>query len=423
MPLNKSSQRKSDKPLRGEDKELSALLLIHSGLNHSRLELARKMNLSPAAITSIVQGLINKRLVVEGSATSSSVGRKPIPLQIRHDAAYLIGVDIGSFYLRVVITDMNGTIQYQHQSKTNLAEGRDRVLKGAFEAIHGAIRESGLPKSAIAGIGIGHSGVIDSQNGMVLSFPRPGQMAEWKNIPLQSIFEKEFQVPCLLEDSVRTIATAEKSFGLGKELEDLIYIDVGMGIGAAIFFDGKLYRGAGGKAGEFGHITVDRDGPLCSCGNNGCLEAVASCAAIIEAVQTAMHRGVDSKVRSLSGGVLDQVSIELIAQAAAENDSLAFRVLHEAASYIANGLADLVNLLNPKLIIFGGALFRAAPNLLSDPIRTIIKQRSLEKSSNDVHLQVSPLGSEAGALGASRLIAEKTLGSLYALARPASPTD
>jgi predicted NBD/HSP70 family sugar kinase len=280
-----------------------------------------------------------------------------------------------------------------------------------------------LPKSAIAGIGIGHSGVIDSQNGMVLSFPRPGQMAEWRNIPLQSIFEKEFQVPCLLEDSVRTIATAEKSFGLGKELEDFIYIDVGMGIGAAIFFDGKLYRGAGGKAGEFGHITVDRDGPLCSCGNNGCLEAVASCAAIIEAVQTAMRRGVDSKVRSLSGGDLDQVSIELIAQAAAENDSLAFRVLHEAASYIANGLADLVNLLNPKLIIFGGALFRAAPNLLSDPIRTIIKQRSLEKSSNDVRLQVSPLGSEAGALGASRLIAEKTLGSLYALARPASPTD
>jgi glucokinase-like ROK family protein len=406
-----------------EDKELLILRLIHSGSNHSRLELARKTNLSPAAITSIVQGLINKRLVVEGSATSSSVGRKPVPLQIRHYAAYLIGVDIGSFYLRVVVTDMNGTIQYQHQSKTNLPEGRDRVLKRAFEAIRGAMRESGLPKSAIAGIGIGHSGVIDSQNGMVLSFPRPGQMAEWRNIPLHSVFEKEFQVPCLLDDSVRTIATAEKSFGLGKELDDFIYIDVGMGIGATIFFDGKLYRGAGGKAGEFGHITVDQDGPLCSCGNNGCLEAVSSCAAIIEAVQTAMHRGVDSKVRSLSGGDLDQVSIELIAQAGAENDSLAFRVLHEAASYIANDLADLVNLLNPKLIIFGGALFRAAPNLLSDPIRTIIKQRSLEKSSNDVRLQVSTLGSEAGALGASRLIAEKTLESLYALARPASPTD
>jgi predicted NBD/HSP70 family sugar kinase len=196
-----------------------------------------------------------------------------------------------------------------------------------------------------------------------------------------------------------------------------------MGIGAAFFFDGKLYRGAGGKAGEFGHITIDKNGPLCSCGNNGCLEAVASCAAIIEAVHTAIHRGVDSKIRNLAGGDLDRISIELVSQAAAENDSLAFRVLHESASYIANGLADLVNLLNPKLIIFGGALFRAAPYLLSDPLRSIIKQRSLEKSFNDVQLQVSPLGSEAGALGASRLIAERILDDMYCIAQPEEKSD
>lgn len=186
-----------------------------------------------------------------------------------------------------------------------------------------------------------------------------------------------------------------------------------MGIGAAFYFDGKLYRGARGTAGEFGHITVDENGPLCSCGNNGCLEAVAYCAAIIEAVHAAISLGVDSKIRHLAGGDLDQISIEFIAQAAAENDSLAFRVLQEAASYIGNGLADLVNLLNPKLIILGGALFRAAPHLLLYPLKSIIKHRALEKSSNDVQLLVSPLGSEAGALGASRLIAERTLERMY----------
>ena len=185
-----------------------------------------------------------------------------------------------------------------------------------------------------------------------------------------------------------------------------------MGIGAAIFREGKLYSGAGGKAGEFGHITVAESGPLCSCGNNGCLEAVASCAAIIEAVQTAMKRGVDSQIRTLAGGDLNQVSIELIAQAAAAGDSLAFRVLQEAASYIASGLAVLVNLLNPTHIIFGGALFRAAPHLLSFPIPSMIRQRSLEKSFNDLQLQLSPLGGEAGALGASWLIAQRTLESL-----------
>src|SRR6185437_6632339 len=223
-------------------------------------------------------------------------------------------------------------------------------------------------------------------------------MAEWKNVPLRRLFQEEFKIPCLLEDTVRTAATAEKYFGLGKDLNDFLYIDVGMGIGAGIFIDGKLYRGAGGSAGEFGHITVDENGPLCSCGNNGCLETVASCAAIIQGVRTAMEQGIDSKIRDLSGGDMDKVSIEIIAQAAAENDSLAFRVLQKAASYIAIGLADLVNLLNPRVMIFGGALFRAVPQLLEDPLRRIIKQRSLEKSANEVQLKISPLSGEAGAL-------------------------
>lgn len=397
-----------------EQKELVILHLIHSGMNSSRLELARQTGLSPASITTIVQRLMSKGMVVESEPTRSQLGRRPVPLEIRRDVAYLIGVDLGSFYLRIVITDINGNIVYSHQIQTQMGEGRKRVLERAFNLVHEAIRQSGVAQSAIRGIGIAHSGVIDTEAGLVLSYPRPGQMAEWKNVPLRDLFQKEFKIPCLLEDSVRTTATAEKSFGLGRDLNDFLYIDVGMGIGAGIFIDGKLYRGAGGSAGEFGHITVDENGPLCSCGNNGCLETVASCAAIIQDVRTAMGQGIDSKIRDLAAGDLDRVSIELIAQAVAENDSLAFRVLQRAASYIAIGLADLVNLLNPTMMIFGGALFRAAPQLLSDPLRRIIKQRSLEKSANQVQLKVSPLGSEAGALGASRLVAQNILTDLYA---------
>jgi predicted NBD/HSP70 family sugar kinase len=287
------------------------------------------------------------------------------------------------------------------------------VLRRVFECVQGAIRAVALPKNSLLGIGVAHSGVIDTAKGLVLSYPRPGQMAEWKNVPLQSLCEQEFKLPCLLEDSVRTRAVAEQIYGLGRNVDDFLYIGAGMGIGAAIFLAGKLYRGGGGKAGEFGHITVDEDGPLCSCGNNGCLESVASCAAIMQAVRVAMEHGVDSKIRDLAHGDLNQVSIEVIALAAAENDSLAFRVLREAASYMALGLADLVNLLNPRLIIFGGPLFLAAPQLLADPIRGVIRQRSLEKSANDVELLASPLGEEAGALGAARMMAEQALETLY----------
>jgi predicted NBD/HSP70 family sugar kinase len=396
-----------------ELRELAILRLIHSGANYSRLDIARKTGLSPALITSIVRNLIARQFVIEAHAVSSMVGRKPVPLEVRSDAGFLIGVDIGAYYSHVVVTDMRGQIVYKEQAETGIPDGRVRVLQRVFECVHRAIEASKVSRERILGIGIAHSGVIDTQNGLVLSFPRPGQLVQWKNVPLQAIFEKEFHLPCLLEDSVRTMATAERHFGLGRDVDDFLFVEVGMGIGAAVFFEGKLYRGGGGKAGEFGHITVDENGPLCSCGNNGCLESVASCAAIIQAGRMAIERGVDSRIRDLALGDLNRISIEVIAQAAAENDSLAFRVLQEASSYIARGLADLVNLLNPRLIIFGGALFRAAPQLLDDPLRRIIRQRSLEKSANDVQLRVSPLGAEAGALGAARMIADRALRGLY----------
>jgi predicted NBD/HSP70 family sugar kinase len=396
-----------------EKRELDILQLIHSGMNRSRLGLAKQAGLSPASITAIVQRLIRKGLVIESEPASSPLGRKPIPLELRSDIAYLVGVDLGSFYLRIVITDINGNIIYKFQTRTEMQSGRERVLERAFLAIRQAIRESDVPQQAVAGIGIAHSGVIDSEAGVVLSYPRPGQMSGWKSVPLREIFQNEFHLPCLLEDSVRTSTIAEKCFGAARDVDNFLYVDVGMGIGAGIFIDGKIYRGAGGRAGEFGHITLDENGPLCSCGNNGCLETVASCAAIIQSVRSALEQGIDSKIPELIGGDLDQFGIEVIAQAAAQDDSLAFRVLQKAASNIGVGLANLVNLLNPREIIFGGALFRAVPTLLSDPLRRIIKQRSLEKSANEVKLQISSLGGEGCALGAARLIAEKILEDLY----------
>jgi len=408
------SKASTDEPMEKlEQRELHILQLIHSGKSNSRLELAKLADLSPSSITAIVQRLIKKGLVVESEPATSQLGRRPVPLQVRRDAGYLVGVDLGSFFLRIVITDVNGEIVYRSQTRTDMEVGRERVLEKTFLSIHQAIRESSIPHRLIKGIGIAHSGVIDSEAGIVLSYPRPGQMMEWKNVPLRARFEKEFNLPCLLEDSVRTATIAERFFGAGRELTNFLYIDVGMGIGAGIFLDGKLYRGTGGRAGEFGHITVNENGPLCSCGNTGCLQTVASCAAIIQNVRTAIEKGIDSKIREATGGDLENVSIENIAQAAAEDDSLAYRVLQRSASYIGIGLANLVNLLNPKVVIFGGALFREIPQLIADPLRRIIKQRALEKSAQEVQLVVSTLGPEASALGAARLMAEKIMDDLY----------
>jgi len=380
--------------------------------NVSRVELVKLTGLSAGLITGITHALMSKGLVTEALGRPSTAGRKPLALNVRHDAAYVVGVDLGSFYLRVVATDILGNLVYKLRTETSLSEGRERVLDRTFTAIHKVINECGIPKETIRGIGMGHSGIIDPATGVVLSFPRPGQMTEWKNVPLQQMLEQEFAMPCILEDSVRAIALSERCFGLGRNLEDFVYIDVGMGIGAGIILNGNLYKGPGGGAGEFGHMTVEENGPLCCCGNNGCLEMMASCAAIIHAARGAIEQGVDSKIRELVEGDLKRISIEIIAEAAQENDSLAFRVFHEAVSHIGVALADVVNLLNPGVVVFGGPLFRAAPYLL-EPLKRVIKQRALERSANQVQLSVSNLGSEGGALGAARAISERVIENLY----------
>ncbi len=401
-----SSYRKS------AQKELAVLRLIHKKNDVSRVELVKLTGFSAGLITGITQALIRKKLVTESRGSTNLAGRKPLALRVRHDAAYVVGVDLGSFYLRVVVTDILGNLVHTLRTETSLSEGRQKVLDKTFSAVHKAMNECGIPKKAIGGIGMAHSGIIDCATGVVLSYPRPGQMTEWKNVPLQQMLEREFAVPCVLEDSVRAIALAERCFGIGTNLEDFVYVDVGMGIGAGIFLNGNLYQGPGGGAGEFGHMTVEENGPLCCCGNNGCLEMMASCAAIIHAARSAIEQGVDSKIRELADGDLERISIEIIAEAAHANDSLAFRVLHDAVSHIGVALADVLNLLNPSVVVFGGPLFRAAPYLL-EPLRRVVKQRALERSANQAQLRVSNLGSEAGALGAARAISERVIEGLY----------
>jgi glucokinase-like ROK family protein len=394
-------------------KELRLLRVIQAAPNVSRMELAKRTGASAASMTATVQRLIDRGLIVETGKGSAMAGRKPVSLNLRSDLGYVIGVDLGSFLLRVIVADVSGNISHRLETETRMHEGRERVLSRTYDAIREAIAKSKVPAAAIRGIGMAHSGVIDSQRGMVLCFPRPGQMTQWRNVPLREMLENEFHVPSVLDDSARMMALAEKHFGLGQEVNDFLFVEVGMGVGAALFIAGKLYRGPGGTAGELGHMTVDENGPLCSCGNNGCLEAVASCATIIQTVRAGIQQGVNSKVSELVDGHLDRISIEIVVQAARENDTLALRVLDEAISHIGVVLADVINLLNPSVVIFGGPLFRVAHALLLDRLKQVIRQRALEKSADEVQLRISDLGGDAAARGAARLISEKILEHVY----------
>src|SRR5262249_8371522 len=155
------------------------------------------------------------------------VGRKPVSLSLRNELGYVVGVDLGSFLTRVVVADVSSNISYKTEIETRMADGREAVVRRTFDAIHHALKETRISAS-LKGIGMAHSGVIDTDKGLVLCFPRPGQMAQWRNVPLRKMLQNEFGVPSALDDSARMMALAEKRFGLGQELNDALFIEVGM---------------------------------------------------------------------------------------------------------------------------------------------------------------------------------------------------
>jgi predicted NBD/HSP70 family sugar kinase len=401
------SRRKSVKT------ELTIFKLILQHPSISRVELAREARLSTAAITAIVSSLWDRNLLVEGETPSGRVGRRRIGLRLRSELGYVVGVDLGTYNLRIAITDLSGVPLAKRTVPTQMWLGRPAVLERCFSLVRKLIAEAGVHTASVRGIGFAFSGVIDVAAGKILSYPRPGLMESWRNVPLQRIVEEEFNVPCVLEDSVRAIAIMERIQGAGALYKDFVYVDVGVGVGASIFINGNLYRGCNGSAGEFGHITIDEDGPLCCCGSHGCLEALASAARVIETVKVALEKGVSSKVLELAEDDPGKITIEIIATAAQDGDSLAYRALSEAAAHIGAACADLVNLLNPEAIIFGGALFRAAPEILLDHLKRLVRHRALEKSVNDVTLLKAETASDAGALGMARIIAGAVAESVY----------
>lgn len=393
--------------------ELAILKLIQVRPSISRIELAAKAHMSTAAITAVVGSLWDQGFLVESETTSGRVGRRRIGLRLRSELGYVVGVDLGTYNLRIAVTDLNGTARTKRTVPSQMWEGRTAVLERCFKMIREVTAEAGVDLASVLGIGFAFSGVIDVASGVILSYPRPGLMESWRNVPLRKIVEDEFKVPCILEDSVRAIAITELHEGAGAQFNDFVYVEVGIGIGSSIFINGNIYRGCNGSAGEFGHITIDEDGPLCCCGSHGCLEAFASSARVIENVKTALQKGVSSKVLELAEDDPGKITIEIIANAAEGGDSLANRALSDAAAHIGAACADLINLLNPQAIIFGGALFRAAPEILLDHLRRLVRHRALEKSVNDVTLLKAETSSDAGALGIAMIIAGKVMESVY----------
>ncbi len=310
-----------------------------------------------------------------------------------------IGVDLGGTNFRAAIADTDtGQILHQRRCPTLAAEGQAAVIGRIVQLIEELIQEGGMPACQIKGMGIGVPGTPDIDAGVIQFLPNlPGK---WLNVPLQSIIEEKVKLPVALINDVRAITLGEWIFGAGRGCETLVCLAIGTGIGGGVVVNGQFHLGIGGTAGEFGHHVVEVNGLPCGCGGKGCLELYASGPAIAAmGVKEVMH-GHTTRIGELVDHDLNRIEAEVVVQAALEGDAIAKDILQRVGTYLGIAVGNILGVLSPQKVIFGGGVSRAG-DLLLKPIVQTVNERVHVIPVEKVEFVLAELGMQGGLIGAA----------------------
>lgn len=350
----------------------------------SRAAIAHLTGLSPATVTAITGQLIKEGLVFEKTTGDSTGGRPPIMLALNPRGGFVIGIKLMEGQAVGALTDLNATILAKDSinlSGVEVETAVETLVALVTRLIHG----SGIRKKQLMGVGIGLAGVVDYAGGIVRHNPFFG----WQNIPLRDLLQTRLKVPVFIDNDVNTLTLSEKWLGVGKPVDNFLVITVGRGVGMGIVLDGRIYRGRAGGAGEFGHVVVDPSGPLCDCGKHGCLESLVSDRALVSIAR----REVDAAIDSLDG------LLEL-AQAGRPE---ALAVLRRAGGLLGREIANLVNVLDPNLIVISGEGIRMGETFFS-AVRSAFHENVMPGLAEDTEIRVDSWGDDIWALGAASLV-------------------
>ena len=308
-----------------------------------------------------------------------------------------LGIDLGGTKIIAGLVDSVGQVVAKQYRTTEAREGPAAVLDRMIEATGELLTAESIDRNEIIAVGVAAPGPIDAKSGVVTA---PPNLPGWHNVPLAKRIQERLSLPAFLENDANAAALGEHRFGAGRGAEHLIYVTASTGIGGGFILDGRLYRGATGAAAEVGHMTILPCGPLCGCGNRGCLEALASGTAIAREAQERVARGVPTLIAELAQGDSDGISAKMVAQAADLGDAEANEILDQAMIYLGVGMANLVNLFNPQLLVIGGGLTKMGPRLF-DPVRRIVDRRAFPAAASAVEIKRAQLGDDVGLLGAA----------------------
>lgn len=376
------------------------LVMGHIGFNSpvSRADLARETGLHPSTITRIVASLVDEGLVQEEGEGYNELGRKPIMLKLVPDAIHVIGLAIESTSVSGVLANWEAKII--KKIETPMIDTSRWAVQREVEAIIDKLL--GLAKEmdvSVNGIGVAMHGIINSNDGICVFAPANG----WKDVPVAKMISERYQLPVKVENNANAMALGEYMFGNGKGVDNLLAVKVGKAIGSGIILGGQLFPGADYSAGEIGHLTVVLDGPLCKCGNYGCLEAVASIGAVIKQGRLMLKRGDGSDLLDLIGNNPDELDFLSLCDAAQRGNQSARRLWEEMGSHLGLAVANTVNILNPTKVLVGGDIFPVVEFVLPK-VREIIGVRSIETLKTNLTIEPVGLGADAVAIGAVTLI-------------------
>lgn len=373
----------------------------------SRADLVKKSGLSAPTVTRIVDSLIKKeKLVISLGIGDSKGGRPPVLLKFDGKTNYVIGIDLGATTTRGVLSNLDGKFIKEIEFPTRLAEGVDVIMDDVADLIN-KLSEStaNIKKERIYGVGIAVAGLVDLNRKIVEYSP----VFDWSQVDIVKALDNKVKYPIIFDNVTRLMALGGMRYGKGQKKQNFICINVGYGIGSGIIVNGKLLTGTDGFAGEFGHITIDRNSDIqCSCKKYGCLEALASGKAIALTAQSRLARGQDSILTEMCRGDFSKVTAKMVADAAKDGDEMALNVFTRAMEYIGLGISNLIQIFNPELIVIGGGVSMAG-DIFFDNIREVVQKNIMRPTSRQVHIQPVAHGKNAAIMGAFSLVLNKVL--------------
>ena len=360
----------------------------------SRADLAEKMGLTRAAVSLIVTDLLDSGVIQEAEIRSVPSGRPPVMLEINPKLGLVGAIDMGASHMSIAVADFTARILQEFEVPLEIKNGPKVCLAEANQQLLKLLESQGLSISSISAVGVGVPGPVITEAGMVLA---PPIMPGWDRYPIRSTLEKMWGCPVTLNNDAELGALGEWAYGAGRGEKNIAYIKVGTGIGAGLILNQQIYGGTTGAAGEIGHLTIDENGPLCNCGNHGCLEAFASGYAIAQQGQLLIQSG---KRTLLSDLAVEKITAHEVAEAARRGDLHAQEILRRSGTFIGIAIAGLINLFNPSIVIIGGGVAQVG-DLLTAPIRQAVRERAMRASEQSMRITTAMLGRRSLLIGAT----------------------